>query len=49
VGLVSNPGREKVVNIYFLFKDVNPDTFLKVLLGDEEGLKGIGSGKVLKR
>jgi hypothetical protein len=30
-------------------KDVTPEVFEKVLLGDEEGLKGIGSGRVLKR
>ncbi|CAG7732747.1 unnamed protein product [Allacma fusca] len=28
--------------------DVTPENFMKVLLGDEEGLKGVGSGKVLK-
>ena len=26
--------------------DVTPDNFLKVLTGDAEGMKGIGSGKV---
>ena len=29
-------------------KDVTPENFLKVLQGDAEGLKGVGSGKVLK-
>lgn len=28
-------------------KDVTPEIFLKVLMGDAEGLKGIGSGRVL--
>lgn len=28
--------------------DVNPDNFLKVLSGDEEGMMGIGSGRVIK-
>ena len=28
--------------------DVTPDNFLKVLQGDAEGLKGVGSGRVLK-
>ncbi|KAL5009302.1 hypothetical protein ScPMuIL_014883 [Solemya velum] len=29
-------------------EDVTPDTFLKVLQGDSEGVKGRGSGKVIK-
>ncbi|XP_045137857.1 legumain-like isoform X1 [Portunus trituberculatus] len=29
-------------------KDVTPENFLKVLRGDAEGMKGIGSGRVLK-
>ncbi|CAL8090573.1 unnamed protein product [Orchesella dallaii] len=28
--------------------DVTPENFIKVLLGDQEGLKGVGSGKVLQ-
>lgn len=28
-------------------EDVNPETFLKVLQGDSEGLRGVGSGKVI--
>lgn len=34
---------------FFLFKDVTPETFLKVLSGDAKGLKGVGSGRVLER
>ena len=30
-------------------QDVTPENFLKVLQGDEEAMKGIGSGKVIKR
>lgn len=29
-------------------KDVTPENFLKVLRGDAEGMKGVGSGRVLK-
>lgn len=29
-------------------KDVTPENFLKVLQGDAEGMKGIGSGRVLQ-
>ncbi|MPC83028.1 Legumain [Portunus trituberculatus] len=31
----------------YVGKDVTPQNFLKVLKGDSEGLKGVGSGKVL--
>ena len=30
----------------YVGKDVTPDNFLRVLTGDAEGMKGIGSGKV---
>ena len=30
-------------------QDVTPENFLKILQGDEEGMQGIGSGKVIKR
>ncbi|XP_014666763.1 PREDICTED: legumain-like [Priapulus caudatus] len=29
-------------------EDVTPENFLKILQGDEDGMKGIGSGKVIK-
>jgi legumain len=32
----------------YIGEDVTPEVFLKVLQGDEQGLRGVGSGKVLK-
>jgi len=32
----------------YIGQDVTPQNFIKVLTGDEEGMRGIGSGKVLK-
>ncbi|XP_045622223.1 legumain [Procambarus clarkii] len=55
-----NPIKGKIINrpdgpdVYkgvpkdYTGKDVTPETFLKVLQGDAEGLKEVGSGKVLK-
>jgi len=37
------------INHLYLTQDVSPEIFIKVLLGDEKGLEGVGSGKVLKR
>ncbi|XP_071079680.1 uncharacterized protein [Haliotis cracherodii] len=31
-----------------IIQDVNPETFVNVLLGNETGLQGVGSGKMLK-
>jgi len=36
------------VKIDYKGEDVKPDVFLKVLLGDEKGVAGIGTGRVLK-
>ncbi|OWF50347.1 legumain-like [Mizuhopecten yessoensis] len=49
--IINQPGGENVykgVKIDYRGKDVNPTTFLNVLQGKEENVKGIGSGKVLK-
>jgi hypothetical protein len=32
-----------------LLQDVNPKNFLNVITGNAKAMKGIGSGKVLKR
>ncbi|XP_045622225.1 legumain [Procambarus clarkii] len=57
---VENPNQGVVINrpsgpnVYegvprdYTGRDVTPENFLKVLQGDAEGLKGVGSGKVLK-
>lgn len=48
--IINSPGGENVyegVVIDYVGKDVTPETFLKVISGDEKGLKGIGSGRVL--
>jgi len=49
--IINEPNGENVyaglVNDY-TGEDVNPENFLKVLSGDAKGLKGVGSGRVLK-
>ncbi|XP_060069932.1 legumain-like [Ylistrum balloti] len=49
--IINQPGGENVykgVTIDYKGKDVNPKTFLDVLQGKEENVKGVGSGKVIK-
>ena len=36
------------VKIDYKGDDVTPENFMKIMTGDEEGMRGIGSGKVLK-
>jgi len=48
--LINRPGGQDVyqgVVLDYTKKDVTPSNFLKVLMGDVEGMKGVGSGKVL--
>jgi len=48
--LINRPGGHDVyqgVVKDYVGKDVTPDNFLRVLTGDAEGMKGIGSGKVI--
>ena len=33
----------------FFTQDVTPENFLAVLAGDEEKMRGVGSGRVIKR
>jgi len=48
--LINRPGGQDVYDGVvkdYVGKDVTPANFLKVLAGDAEGMKGIGSGKVI--
>ncbi|XP_033731148.1 legumain-like, partial [Pecten maximus] len=49
--IINQPDGENVykgVAIDYRGKDVNPTTFLDVLQGNEENVKGIGTGRVIK-